>query len=233
VCETAKELFSITEAAAREIGFNRLALIHGLWFRLPNRQLIRLDNFGEWADIFIERKYYHDDPALLACQRTNVAFSWSEMSDLIPFGQKQLTILREAGRHGLCTGFTVPIGVMGEPHGCCSFSSDKPHLPSAWHCRATTLIGAYAFQAARRLHGFPHRAKRVTRLSKRKLECLIYLSRGKTDGEIATILGLRESTVRTYMTMLRKDFDVVSRAQLTAEALRFGFVGFDDAIPSS
>lgn len=232
-CTTAHELFTITEAAAREIGFPRIALVHGLWFRQPDRRLIRLDNFGEWADIFIERKYYLDDPALLACQRTNTAFPWTELSELIPFGRNQLTILSEAQSHGLQTGFTLPVGVMGEPHGCCSFSSDKPELPSRWHRRAATLIAADAFREARRLHGFPARARRVPRLSKRKLECLRLLAIGKTDGEIATILGLKKPTVRTYMTSLRKDFDVVSRAQLTADALRFGFVGFDDAIPAS
>lgn len=231
-CTNIGELFALIEAAAREIGFPRLALVHGLWFRSPNSRLIRMDNFGEWADIFVERKYYHDDPALLACQRTNIAFAWTQLSKLISFGPSQIAILSEAQRHGLCTGLTLPVGVMGEPHGCCSFSSDKPDLPSRWHCRAATLIAADAFHEARRLHGFPARAKPVPRLSRRKLECLRYLAIGKTDGEIATILGLSEPTVRTYMRMLRQDFDVVSRAQLTSEALRFGFIGFDDAIPS-
>lgn len=232
-CACAGELFGLIEAAAREIGFPRVALVHGLWFRQPDRRLIRLDNFGEWADIFIERKYYRDDPALLACQRTNTAFAWTQLSELIPLGRKQLAILGEAQRHGLYTGFTLPVGVMGEPHGCCSFSRNRSDLPSRWHRRAATLIAADAFREARRLHGFPARARRVPQLSRRKLECLRYLSCGKTDGEIATILGLRESTVRTYMAMLRRDFDVVSRAQLATEALRFGFIGYDDAIPSS
>jgi len=71
------------------------------------------------------------------------------------------------------------------------------------------------------------------RLSRRKLECLRYLALGKTDGEITIILGLSQPTIRTYMTMLRRDFDVVSRAQLVAVALRFGFIGYDDAIPAS
>lgn len=232
-CEAVSDLFSLTEEAAREIGFPKFALVHGLCFRQPDRRLIRLDNFGEWADIFVERKYYLDDPALLACQRTSTAFPWAQMSELIPFGPKQIAILSEAQHHGLCNGFTLPVGVIGEPHGCCSFSCDKPDLPSRWHRRAATLIAADAFHEARRLHGFPARARRVPQLSRRKLECLRYLSCGKTDGEIATILGLSDHTVRTYMTLLRRDFDVVSRSQLTAEALRFGFIGYDDAIPAS
>lgn len=232
-CATASDLFSVVEAAAREIGFPRFALVHGLWFRQPSRRLIRIDNFGEWADIFIERQYYRDDPALLACQRTNVAFSWTQMPQLLPFGQRQIAILAEASRHGLRTGFTLPVGVIGEPSGCCSFSCNRQRLPPQMIRRAATLIAADAFCEARRLHGFPARAKHQPQLSRRKLECLRYLSCGKTDGEIATILGLREPTVRTYMTMLRNDFDVVSRTQLAVEALRFGLIGYDDAIPSS
>src|SRR3546814_9476680 len=44
---------------------------------------IRLDNFGEYANIFIERRYYENDPALLACQRTNTVFPWTGISGLI------------------------------------------------------------------------------------------------------------------------------------------------------
>jgi DNA-binding CsgD family transcriptional regulator len=231
-CATPSELFALTEAAARELGFSRLALVHGLSFRCPSRNLIRLDNFGEWGELFVERGYYRDDPALLACQRTNTAFPWTAMQDLIPFTQRQERVVCEARRHGLGNGYTLPIGVIGEPMGCCSFATGRSNLPSREHCRAASLLGAEAFYQARRLHGFPARATPVPRLSRRKLECLRYLAIGKTDGEIATILGLSEATVRTYMTMLRRDFDVVCRAQLIAAALRFGLISFDDAMPS-
>jgi DNA-binding CsgD family transcriptional regulator len=232
-CETEAELFSLAEAAARELGFEKLAIVHGLSFRWPGRRLIRMDNFGEWADLFIEQKYYLDDPVLLTCQRTNIAFPWQEMQGLIPFTKRHERVIREAARHGLRNGFTLPVGVIGEPPGCCSFVTGKARLPSRARRRAASLIGAEAFCQARRLSGYPARARYPPRLSRRKLECLRYLALGKTDGEIAIILGLSHATIRTYMTLLRRDFDVVSRAQLAVAALRFGFIGFDDAIPSS
>lgn len=232
-CRTPYELSTLTGAVGRELGFNRFALVHGMWFRCPERRLIRLDNFGEWADIFIDRKYYLDDPALLACQRENTAFAWTQLSDLVPYGPRQIEILSEAARHGLCNGFTLPVGVPGEPTGCCSFSIDKAKLPSRWHQRAAVLIGAEAFREARRLHGFPARARSLPHLSKRKLECLRLIAIGKTDPLIADILHLSTATIRTYVAMLRRDFDVVSRQQLAVEALRFGLISYDDAIPSS
>jgi DNA-binding CsgD family transcriptional regulator len=230
-CRTASELFNLVEAAAREIGFPRVALVHGLWFRRPSRRLIRIDNFGEWSDIFIERQYYLDDPALLAAQRTNTAFRWTHMHELIAYSRRQRAILAEAGRHGLRTGFTLPVGVIGEPPGCCSFTRDTDDLPSRWHCRAAALIGAEAFREARRLHGYPAHAARTPQVSPRKLEVLQLAALGKTDPEIAIILGLKPSTVESYMAQLRLSFDVYSRSQLTAQALRFGLVAYEDAIP--
>jgi len=231
-CRTVQDLLLLTEAAVRDLGFIRLAMVHGMWFRRPSHRLIRLDNFGEWADVFIQQKYYLDDPALLACQRTNAAFTWQQICKLIPFGPRQSKIIAEARRHGLRAGISVPIGVVGEPHGCCSFVCRESKLPARECQRAAILIASDAFCVARRLHGYPANAYPIPRLSNRKLECLRYVSCGKTDGEIATILGLSEPTIRTYMTLLRRDFDVVSRAQLTAAALRFGFISYDDAIPA-
>jgi DNA-binding CsgD family transcriptional regulator len=231
-CATSRELFCLTETAAQELGFTRLAMVHGMWFRCPDRQLIRMDNFGEWADIFIERKYYLDDPVLLACQRNNAPMPWSDLAAYVAFGPKQTTIMAEAKRHGLRNGLALPFGVMGEPTGCCSFTCEHA-LPSRWHCRAAALIGADAFREARRLHGFPARAHSLPKLSRRKLQCLRLIAIGKSDPLIAQILGLSTATVRTYVAMLRRDFDVVSRQQLAVEALRFGLLSHDDAIPSS
>ena len=227
---TGRDLLALTQDVASELGFSRIALVHHSSFRQPGRGLVRLDTFGEWAEVFVERRYYLDDPALLAAQRTNTAFSWSAIGELIPLGDRHREILAEAARHGLGAGLTVPVGVVGEPHGCCSFAASRSPLPGYDRLMAAALIGAEAFQAARRLHGFPGRARPMPRLSRRKLECLRYAAIGKTDHEIAIILGLRVSTIRSYMAGLRRDFGVVSRAQLVAAALRDGFIGYDDTL---
>ena len=190
-----------------------------------------MDNYGDWADLFVERQYYLADPATLAGMRTSSAFAWREIPQLLPLTRQQQRILSEAQRYGLHSGYTIPVGVMGEPHGSCSFVAAGADLPPKWYCRAAALIGADAFQEARRLHGFPRRAKQLPRLSDRKLQCLELLALGKTDVEIAIILGIKESTVRTYLAQLRRDFDVVSRTQLAVEALRFGLIDYCDAIP--
>lgn len=229
-CREATELLALSEAAVRELGFDRLALVHGLWFRRSSPNLIRLDNFGEYANVFIERRYYENDPALLACQRANTAFSWTAIGGLIEIEPRHEVIFEEAKRHGLVTGMTLPVGVAGEPPGCCSFATSKKQLPSVWRCRAAAFIGGEAFREARRLHGLPMRKRRIRGLSPRKLEVVRLAAIGKSDREIAMILKLKRSTIETYMAQLRQAFDVYSRTQICLTAVRLGLIGFEDAM---
>ena len=92
------------------------------------------------------------------------------------------------------------------------------------------LIGVHAFRAARRIYGFAASAS-VPRLSRRERQCLRLIAAGKTDWEIATILGISVETARQYAKRARAAYDVVSRAQLVACGLRDALVSFDEAIP--
>ena len=54
---------------------------------------------------------------------------------------------------------------------------------------------------------------------------------GKTDWEIARILGLGTETARQYVKRARAAYDAVSRTQLVVLALRDAWIAFEDAIP--
>jgi len=229
-CRTAADLLEITIAAARELGFDRVALVHGLWFRQPGPGLIKLDNYGSYGERFEERGYYRDDPVHLAGQRTNAPFAWDDLRRVIPWRDRHGEIMRDAELHGLRRGLSVPSNVLGEPPGVCSFATSASVLPSRWHRRAICLIGTTAFREARRLWGFSKTAATCPTVSPRKLEILRLAAMGKTDPEIAIILGLSASTVETYMRQLRQTFDVYSRTQLCIAAFRLGLLAFEDAM---
>lgn len=221
-----------TLAAVGELGFNRLAIIHSQWFTCPGSRMIFIHNFRDWGNIFIGRKYYRRDPALLMSQRTNRPFTWLEMRRRYPPDRMQKRILREAGRHGLRAGFTVPVSVPGEPSGCCSFAADACEMPPASHCRAAAWIAHEAFENARRIHGYPLPIdETIPHLAPRKLECLRWAVIGRTDDQIALIMGAKVSTIRSYMADLRASFGVCSRTELARVAQRAGLIGIEDAMP--
>jgi LuxR family quorum-sensing system transcriptional regulator CciR len=139
-------------------------------------------------------------------------------------------ILLRSHRFGLGEGFTVPANVPGEPGGSCSFAVRHGLALPVQRLMCAELIGAHAFKAARRIHNYPA-AGLHPHLNRREREVLHLLAAGKTDWEIAKILGISVETAHQYVKRARAAYDVVSRTQLVACGLRDALVSFDEAIP--
>ena len=124
----------------------------------------------------------------------------------------------------------MPANVPGEPSGSCSFAVRAGRGLPRNRLLCAELIGAHAFRAARRIHDYPGRSLHP-HLSRRELECLRLVAAGKTDWEIAAILGLSVETAHHYVKSARAAYDVVSRTQLVVYGLRDAWISFEDAIP--
>ncbi len=162
--------------------------------------------------------------------RTNIGFAWSELDGLLSLTSRHRNILAKSARHGIGEGFTVPANVPGEPSGSCSFAVRRGGRFPANRLRCAELIGAHAFRAARRIHDYPARGSHP-HLSRRELQCLRLIAAGKTDWEIAAILGINVETAHQYVKSARAAYDVISRTQLVVHGLRDAWISFDDAIP--
>lgn len=230
-CASSDELGALLEDAARELGFDHFALLHHASLRGHAPGLVRLDNYpAGWSVELVTNGLVADDPVHMACGRTNIGFAWEQLGALVPLTARHRQILARSARHGLGEGFTVPANVPGEPAGSCSFAVRKGRALPARHLLCAELIGAHAFRAARRLRGYPALGARP-RLSPREQQCLRLIAAGKSDWEIARILGIAEATARQYTKRARAAYDVVSRTQLVVYGLRDAWIGFDDAIP--
>jgi DNA-binding NarL/FixJ family response regulator len=62
-------------------------------------------------------------------------------------------------------------------------------------------------------------------LTAREHEVLTWVGRGKTSGEIATILGVRERTINFHCDQAIKRLDVTNRTQAVAKAITLGLIG--------
>ena len=228
-CPDLPQLGALLREVTGELGFDYFALLdHASLGGSPG--LVRIDNYPEhWVAELLSGGDAIDDPVHLASRRTNVGFGWNELGNLIRLEGRHRKILQRSRRFGLGPGLTVPANVPGEPSASCSFAVRAgAELPES-RLPCAQLIGAHALCAARRLRrvaagGRPH-------LSRRELDCLRLVALGKTDWEIATILGLSPHTARQYVKRARGAYDAVSRTQLVAYGLRDSWIHFEDAIP--
>jgi DNA-binding CsgD family transcriptional regulator len=61
-------------------------------------------------------------------------------------------------------------------------------------------------------------------LSRREIECLGWASEGKTNQDISTILGLKETTVRMFLDSARTKMNCLNKAHLITKAFRQGLI---------
>ena len=62
-------------------------------------------------------------------------------------------------------------------------------------------------------------------LSRREVECLRWAAAGKTNDEIAIILGLKRTTIRFHIRTAAQKLDAVNRDQALFKAAQLGFLG--------
>jgi len=231
LCADDRDLRSLLERVTRELGFDYFALLHHASLTSPRPQLIRIDTYPSgWGEELAAHDLIGADPVHRACARTNIGFAWPELPALVTIDRRGREIFERAVRFGIGDGFTIPVNVPGEPAGSCSFAVPPGAELPADRLLSAEQIGAHAFRAARRIHNYPASA-RCPHLSRRERQCVSLLAAGKTDWEIAKILGISVETVHQYVKRARAAYDVVSRAQLVACSLRDALVSFDEAIP--
>lgn len=138
-----------------------------------------------------------------------------------------------ARRYGLAEGFTVPVHVPGEYQGTCNFGARSLDKLAPDALPRAQLVGAFAFEAARRIVRARRRVGRrgdIPALTARQLDCVTLVAIGKTDWEIGRILGISESTAHEHIEAARKRYGVAKRTQLVIRALFDGQISFSDVL---
>lgn len=226
-CHDFSGLASVLDDISCELGFDYYALLHHDSLVRQRCGLMSQVRYPQgWSDEFERFGFAQDDPVHLACSRVNTGFCWGEASSIIELTERHRAIFARSHDFGLGDGFTVPANIPGEPRGSCSFAVRSGKALPVRHLRYAELVGAHAFRAARRILGTCS-PTRAPHLSRRELQCVELVAQGKSDFEIAIILGISCETARQYVKRARSAYDVVSRTQLAVRALQDGRFALD------
>ncbi len=228
-----KELESAISGVCADLGFDHFALVHHVDFGRLAPNAIRLSNYPEQFIAHIREGEFARDPVLRASERTNAGFVWSDLPNLIALTERDQAYMRGARELGLAEGFTVPYHIPGETLGSCHFAVRKPGTLPTEHLAAAQSIGAFGFEAARRLLAQDDRSnlfvKRVP-LTQRQRDCVVEVARGKSDTVIAQLLGLRPRTVNEYIESAKRRYLVSTRQQLIVRALFQSDICFSEVL---
>lgn len=229
---TEADLADLLAGVTRELGFCYFALSHHGDIRRAAQPSIRLHNYpDDWADYYDDHRLGVSDPVFRASHVTSVGFAWSEIPRMIELTPGDLAMLARAEAKGISNGFTVPANVPGESNGSCSFAAPKGIALREEDLPLAQLVGAFAFEAARRLwrvRSAPSSA--LPKLTDRQRECVLWVARGKSDWEISRILGIQHETVVRHLKQARERYGVGKRTMLAVQALFEGSISFTDVL---
>jgi LuxR family quorum-sensing system transcriptional regulator CciR len=213
----------------QDLGYRYFALTHHVDVRRSSTA-IRIHNYPEgWAQWFDEQSLGASDPVHRASNLTSVGFAWSKLPELIALTDRDRRVLDLARKEGIGDGFTVPAHVPGEAHGSCSFACQSGETFSERQQPLLQLVGAFAFEAARRMRR-DRLAPEPIQLTDRQRDCVMWAARGKSDWEIAQILGVSEATVGEHLRHAYQRYGVGKRTLVAVHALFDGTIGFFEVL---
>lgn len=225
------ELNNVMQAITREMGFDNFVLAHYIHLK-PDRRTGAMQDYialsdytSSWMDLVFEGKFSHN-PVRRCSYATNLGFAWERVDRFIPITQADRDTMTSWKGLGVGDGYTVGTHLPGEPSGSCSFTMRPGRTIPHRNLPMAHLIGCFAFQAARELvgrHAGPIEIE-PPKLTTRQLECIVLVAKGKTDWEIARILGISEETVKQHLKDARARYDVSKRVQLVIRVVHEGLV---------
>ncbi len=175
-----------------------------------------------WLKEYYEQKYYQCDPVAEAIA-TSFGFTttWAEMIGVCTPAQR--VVFDRASTYGMVHGVTV--SYFDEDSTWSTFMSCAGCVEGE-DVRLKPVV-SYILQ---RLHDRLVVWSRLLRQDGREKftaqerEVLRWMSAGKTNAEIGSIVGLRERTVKYHVSQLFMKMDVHNRAQLVSEARKLGLL---------
>lgn len=233
VTSDGRTLTTLLDDCTRAMGFHHFALINHVDLSKNGAGMIHLDTYpAVWSEHFVRERLFLEDPVLHASLRTHMGFAWADISQMLNPTHDHRQIFERAGKEGIGDGFTVPANIPGEIHGSCSFATRKGSSFPVGALAAAQLVGAFAYQAARRLyHPVPPHPATLPKLTPRQRECVVLAGQGKSDWVIGQLLGIKKDTVTKYLVAARDRYGVATRMQITAAALYFGEISFLEIVP--
>ena len=222
------DLFALLKRSLAQHGYDRISL----WViddpDLPQSVHGRgvLHNFPD--DV---RGYYQEngcaayDPIMMAVRRQSGVLDWEnheKRSNYLPVQTQLYNVAREGG---LRNGLTAPIwgqtGLVASLGLASTEGKDGAHADP-------DLIGALTAQfylSYKRLnaHTAAPRAQTIV-ITRKQTEILSWVAAGKTDNEIAAILGISRNTVDTHMRQIFARLNAHSRVTAVVRAIAEGLI---------
>lgn len=213
---------------------DKLAQTYGFPFftvsRVPARstqklsEAIVISNYPQdFLDLYDDSNFLPSSPVFERLRRSTVPFCRDiRLEGTLGPIDADCPVVRLARLYRMECSTYIPVH---DIHGTCGvivFSGNRGVVDEI-EMKEMTFLSAQIFDRLSEVMSLP--SKNAGLLSRRELECLNWVAKGKTTAEIAQILTLSDYTVNHYLGRATRKLDSVNRVQTVAKAIRAGLIG--------
>lgn len=226
IAETPHAIARSLEVVAGDFGLDSFA-ISGL--PLPGESIapyVLLNGWPpEWFERYVAEKYVRVDPVIHHSRTTDEVFIWSEVLNGTRVGPRARKLMNEASDFGMRDGISVPLHSIGGLQAIVTFGGRNIKMPQ----EAKGILHLVSIYAHHRLQAITKKAngttrKKVANLTTHERDVIYWCAEGKTNWEIAQILGRSKSTVQHQLRNALLKLNCVNRSQLIATSIRHGLI---------
>lgn len=242
-CKSGEEIAEVVDAVALGLGFVGFSFLDVRSIGSGSTAAVtpyylttaRTDFITEYAS----QRLYEIDPVAHAVKRSNLAFTWRELSKK----QGEATRDQKAGAaqvmgfaldHGYKDGLTIPFhGVSGDGSPVSSLTTlfwtgtqaDFEHVVARERF-SLQMFTHYCNDRVANIRGSENMLAGADQpaLSVRERDCLSWSAKGKTAAEVAIILGISENTVNFHYKNAMRKLSVHTKSHAVARAIALGLI---------
>jgi LuxR family transcriptional regulator, quorum-sensing system regulator BjaR1 len=171
----------------------------------------------EWVSMYETENMTADDPVRRKLSRSAKPFLWSE-AQYDPWREvRAKQVMERATEFRMNQGLCVPIYTHGGLTAAINISGERPDLGRGVS-RALHVMSLAAYNRYCALMGPPLDEGKL--LTDREREVLKWVSAGKSNWDIGTILNISERTARAHVTNAARKLGVANRTALAVEGVR-------------
>lgn len=179
---------------------------------------------ADWVELYDNSGWFGIDPLPIEARRRVAPFLLSELTE-IKFTPAQSAFMKAALAYGWREGLAVPIHGPGSLQGLVTMVTRREAFSLTRADRAVLeAMSRAVWERCRTAEGFGTFDPAPAKLSPREIECLQWAAAGKSDSDIATLIGISPATAHFHIEQAKKRLGVRTRVEAVAVGILNGVV---------
>jgi DNA-binding CsgD family transcriptional regulator len=212
-------------ATVRNIGFS--ASVCGAWAGIGRNRKHRFffhDWPQDWIEFYEKNGYVTHDLMPMEARRRIGPFWYSDVISRFKLTGKQKELYDAGVAYGWKDVFAVPIHGPGSIQGLITMAARQPLTFSDVDCAVLEVMARTVWEHCRTSEGFGMFDPRPVQLSPREVECLQWAAAGKSDTDIAVLVGIKPTTAHFHIEQAKKRLGVKTRVEAVAVGVLHGMI---------